>query len=111
MESHEVFERNHLPSKHGALMDPGTSRKQGVIWGGRSTGALEEYGRRCAGQKAMGQGTCMGQTRTQNSVTESLEICKVFSWQEMGVLVVALAEVSLHSGRWLHECGNQGRDY
>ena len=92
-------------------MDPGASRKQGVIWGGRSKGALEEYGRRCAGQKAMGQGTCIGQTRTQNSVTESLEICKVFSWQEMGVLVVALAEVSLHSGRWLHECGNQGRDY
>ena len=49
-------------------------------------GALEEYGRRCGGQKAMGQGTCMGQNRTRNSVTESLEICKVFSWQEMGVL-------------------------
>ena len=89
MESQGVFEKNHLPQKHGALMDPGASRKQGVIWGGRSKGALEEYGRRCGGQKAMGQGTCIGQTRTQNSVTESLEICKVFSWQEMGVLVIA----------------------
>ena len=111
MESQGVFEKNHLPQKHGSLMDPGTSRKQGVIWGGRSKGALEEYGSRCGGQMAMGQGTCMGQTRTQNSISESLEIRKVFSWQEMGVLVFALAEVSLHSGRWVHECGNQGRDY
>ena len=98
MESQEVFERNHLAQKLGALMDPGTSRKQGVIWGGRSKGALEEYGRRCGRKMAMGQGTCMGQTRTQNSISESLEICKVFSWQEMAVLIFALAEVSLHMG-------------
>ena len=78
MESHGVFERNHLPQKHGALMDPGTSRKQGVIGGVRSKGALEKYGRRYGGQMAMGQGTCMGQTKTQNSISESLEICKVW---------------------------------
>ena len=54
MESQEVFERNHLRQKHGALMDPGTSRKQGVIWGLRSKGVLEEYGRRCGGQMVMG---------------------------------------------------------
>lgn len=28
-----------------------------------------------------------------------------------GMLVFALAEVSLDSGRWLHESGNQGRYY
>lgn len=93
MESQGVFEKIICPRNMG-FDGSWHIQKTGVIWGGRSKGALEEYGSRCGGQMASGSGHMHGPDQDTEFISESLEIRKAFSLAGRWVFVLALAEVS-----------------
>ena len=91
-------------------MDPGTSRKCGGILVGRNKGRLQKDERRQVGRwPSVGHHQSPYQDLEFHlRITVDLQ---GFSWQEKGVLVFAVGEVSLHGERWMQETGNQGREY